>query len=448
MSSKSNKSGKPSKPYPEFPLGAANNGRWQKRIKGRLYYFGRWGKVVDGVMTRLSEDGNWREALDIYRVRIDDIQAGREIVEPSKKDDPDALTVGRMCNRFLSAKLQRLKSGEISARSFAEYRASTERMIETFGAKTVIDNLRATDFAKLRELLAEKFGPHRLCTEIVMIKSVFKFALKSDVVDHDFKKPSKAVLRKHRLSRPKRLFSAEEARALIEKAGTPLRAMILLALNAGFGNSDVATLPLSALDLDKGWVEFPRPKTGIERRAKLWAETIAALRTAIAARPTPQSADDQELVFITRWGARWVRSELKERKNKESEEQEEKEKGPGFVLIDSVSFEFGKLLRTLKIKKEGVGYYALRHTFRTIADGSKDTPAIRYCMGHADGSIDDVYRETIDDSRLIAVSDHVRAWLFPKAETAPTEDKPRPKQQADDSSDRPTLKLFAEGEVA
>jgi hypothetical protein len=33
-------------------------------------------------------------------------------------------------------------------------------------------------------------------------------------------------------------------------------------------------------------------------------------------------------------------------------------------------------------------------------------------MGHADQSIDDTYRERIDDGRLLAVSGHVRTWLF------------------------------------
>jgi hypothetical protein len=45
---------RPSKPYPEFPLGAANNGHWQKKINGRIHYFGRWGRVVDGKLTRVD----------------------------------------------------------------------------------------------------------------------------------------------------------------------------------------------------------------------------------------------------------------------------------------------------------------------------------------------------------------------------------------------------------
>jgi len=33
---------KPSKPTPDFPLSARNNGQWAKKIKGEFYYFGPW----------------------------------------------------------------------------------------------------------------------------------------------------------------------------------------------------------------------------------------------------------------------------------------------------------------------------------------------------------------------------------------------------------------------
>jgi hypothetical protein len=46
--------------------------------------------------------------------------------------------------------------------------------------------------------------------------------------------------------------------------------------------------PLSALNLDGGWINFPRPKTGVARRAKLWPETVEALKAAIAVRPAPR----------------------------------------------------------------------------------------------------------------------------------------------------------------
>jgi integrase len=216
----------------------------------------------------------------------------------------------------------------------------------------------------------------------------------------EFKRPSADKLRKHRAARAKRLFTSLEIRQLLDGkdaegkhvagAGTQLRAMILLGINCGFGNSDVADLPLSLVDLEKGWIDFPRPKTGIDRRCPLWPETINALRAAIEERPEPKGKADADCVFVTRQGNRWVHENT-----------------------NSVGLEFGKAMRRLGINgRKGLGFYSLRHTFRTIADATKDFPAVRLIMGHADGSIDAVYREHIEDERLKSVVAHVRIWLF------------------------------------
>src|SRR6185369_5506585 len=100
---------------------------------------------------------------------------------------------------------------------------------------------------------------------------------------------------------------AEEVRRLIAAANQPMKAILLVGINAGFGNSDCGNLPLSALDLDAGWLNFPRPKTGVERRCPLWPETIQAIREALAVRPTPKAPADEGLVFITKYGLPWAK---------------------------------------------------------------------------------------------------------------------------------------------
>src|SRR5262245_27142704 len=116
----------------------------------------------------------------------------------------------------------------------------------------------------------------------------------------EFKKPDKAVLRRHRAKSAPKMFEVDELRALIDgalvvgetgpelaRAEPTLRAMILLGANCGFGNMDCAALTHTGLNLDGGWIDFPRPKTGIARRCPLWPETVAAIRGAIEARPKP-----------------------------------------------------------------------------------------------------------------------------------------------------------------
>lgn len=208
-----------------------------------------------------------------------------------------------------------------------------------------------------------------------------------------FQKPNKNVLRLHRAKTGKKLFTVAELRTLIDAAGVPLKAMILLGINCGFGNSDCGTLPFDTLDLKGGWVEFPRPKTGIPRRCPLWPETVQALRDAIAKRPQPKDEADAGLVFITMFGWAWA----------------------GNGKAEAVTLEMGKLQKKLGITRAGVGFYALRHTFHTIADATRDPNAIRLIMGHTDDRIDDNYTHGIDDARLRMVTEHVRKWLYESA---------------------------------
>jgi hypothetical protein len=44
-----------------------------------------------------------------------------------------------------------------------------------------------------------------------------------------------------------------------------MKAIILLGINRGYGNSDCGRLPLKAVDLKTGFITYPRPKTGIDR---------------------------------------------------------------------------------------------------------------------------------------------------------------------------------------
>ena len=83
------------------------------------------------------------------------------------------------------------------------------------------------------------------------------------------------------------------------------------------------------------------------------------------------------------------------------------------VSIDSVAQKFGKLLKRLELKRPGLNFYAIRHTFRTVADESKDQPAIDHIMGHIRDDMASMYRERISDERLQDVVETVRSWLWP-----------------------------------
>ncbi len=218
-----------------------------------------------------------------------------------------------LCNRFLTDKLHKVEAGEMGRLMFGEYKRTTDLLVSVFGKTRLVEDLNADDFGKLRATMAERWGPVRLGNDITRVRSVFKFGADNGLLEKPvrygtvFAKPAKSVLRRHKAQTGEKMIEPEELRKLIEAAEVPFRAMILLGLNAGFGNTDCSSLPLSALDLESGWIDFPRPKTGIPRRCPLWQETAAAIREAIAVRPVPVSDADSDLAFLMPTGTRWLR---------------------------------------------------------------------------------------------------------------------------------------------
>ncbi len=388
------KAAKAKKPHPYHPLFPHQAGYWAKKVRGKLRYFG---KVVD--------DPKGDAALEKWIEQRDDLIAGRV---PRVK--ANGLTVRELCNRFLSVKKDLLDSGELAPRSFAELHATCKRIGDSFGWGRLVVDLVADDFDRLRRSCAKLWGPHRLAGEVGRTRSLFKFGHDAGLIEQPvrygptFKKPSRKVLRLHRAQASPKMIEAPELRKVVEAASTPLRAMILLGINSGFGNTDVATLPRRALDLKNGWVDFARGKTGIRRRCPLWPETAEAICEALDNRPEPKDSKHRDLVFITPKGGPWRVSERRDRPNGEFH----------LTTHDFIGKQFTAHIKALGVHRPGIGYYSLRHTLRTVADATKDHPAIRQIMGHCDSSIDDIYRERIDDSRLRAVVDYVHDWLFGK----------------------------------
>jgi integrase len=386
------KPAKPDKPYPDFPLTAHPAGCWCKKIRGKIHYFGPWA----------DPEGALKKYLD----QKDDLHAGRKPREAS-----EGLTVKELCNRFLAAKDALVRSRELTKRSWQDYKDACALLLSHFGGGRLVGDVGPDDFGPLRNKMAKKWGPVTLGNVIQRMRVVFKFAWDNDLIDRPtrygqaFKRPSRKVVRIDRARKRPKLFTAAEVRAMLRGAlfvgedgpelgagaGPQLKAMILLGINCGFGNADCGTLPRSALDLERGWIDFPRPKTGIARRCPLWPETVQAVREASGRRPEPKAEGHAGLVFITKYGLPWAKD----------------------IADQTLAKEFGKLLGKLGINgRKGLGFYTLRHTFRTVADEAKDQPAVDFIMGHEVPHMSSVYRETISDARLRAVADHVRAWLI------------------------------------
>lgn len=342
------------KPSPDFPLTAGKNGYWVKVVKGKQHRIGaRWASPDEAIVEWL-------------RVR-DQLLAGED-----PTPDPNALQLRDAMNWFLSSCKSKVETGDISEQSYVDYVRECRRAVEVLGKSKVVASLVPTDFAKLRSAITSP-SPNTVRNRITRIKVAFAWLNNSGLIDKPikfgpaFNKPSAKTIRLHRASKPKKLFKSADLRTLVACVLPEMRAMVLLGVNAGYGNTDCSLLPWSAIDSE--WIDYPRPKTGINRRAWLWPETLEALK---------QLPGDGDLVF------------------------------PGYSYY-RISLEFGKVAKAAGI---GLTFYALRHTFQTIAGQCKDPLAVSAVMGHLIPGMAGIYTEEIGDDRLRVACETVRDWYL------------------------------------
>ena len=105
---------KPAKPYPDFPLFPHATGRWAKKIRGKLHYFGKW--------------DDWPAALSLYEKQAADLHAGRK-----PREDHDGLTVSDLVNHFLTAKRHLVDTGEMVERTWQDYETTCLRVVKELG---------------------------------------------------------------------------------------------------------------------------------------------------------------------------------------------------------------------------------------------------------------------------------------------------------------------------
>jgi integrase len=350
-----------------FPAKPRSDGRFQKRIRGTLYYFGA--------------NGDRDAALGEYNLVKADLYAGRAVRAAAVTD---GTSLKDLFNRVLADWEADVDAGKLESDTHTAQKRTLRRFLKFTGPARPWSDLCPDDFtAYAAHLHRIKLGPYSFNRERAYILAAFNHADGQDWIERapKFGKGFRRMpLGKMREAKVVRCFESTDVNALLGIASDELFAMILLGLNGGFGPSDCGALPWSRVELANALIRFPRVKNNIPRTMPVWPETLAALRSLRASRP------DDELVFRTKYGNAWT--------------------------DNSVAHEFAKLAERAGLKLEkGVGINACRHTFATLANEVRDTDARRHIMGRKLPNLDDIYVETLFVARLRSVTDHVRQRL-------------------------------------
>lgn len=429
---------KPQKPRPDFPLFAHASGVWAKKIKGSLKYFGPWDKPSEaearylefiatgeektpgkskgngpklpkGFPLTLRKDGRFckqiRGQMHYFGTDRDDAlrqyNAMRdEAFAPAMRKSRRAgqLTVKQLCDKFLENFGRQVESGERAKRTYNDYKSITKQILAHFGEARLVESIKPLDFADYRAKFATGREPKTVLNFVIRNKVVFNFAHEFQLVSDPFHwgkffaPPSDKTLAMARDKAPRKLFEAEDIHHALKVANVDQKAMILLGINCAFGPMDISRLEYSKIDRKGKWVKHIRSKTGRNRDCALWQETLDALDAWEKMRP---KSEFKNLIFVTPHGKAWML--------------------PG----DNSTSEFCRYFQDVWASFDaGKSFYALRHTFRTIAgEHVHDKDAIRWIMGHTaprGEQMSDNYNQRQLPERIKAVTDAVHDWLFDK----------------------------------
>jgi hypothetical protein len=117
------------------------------------------------------------------------------------------------------------------------------------------------------------------------------------------------------------------------------------------------------------------------------------------------------LVFVTRKGLPYYRE--REVHAKVAVDGGSTMKVVGITVDNAISLTFSRMARELEL--DGVTFYRLRHTLKTIGKRAKDRESLDLMMGHKDPTIGKVYdHEEISWSRIKRVARVVYCRLWPK----------------------------------
>jgi hypothetical protein len=105
---------------------------WAKKIGGKLHDFGSWSDP-DGALAKHLE-------------QKDALHTGR-----TPTPAPDALAVKDVANAFLNAKREAMDAGELSPRTWADYRSIMNMMVDGLGKRRPVADLAPADFAAPRK---------------------------------------------------------------------------------------------------------------------------------------------------------------------------------------------------------------------------------------------------------------------------------------------------------
>ncbi|RKY09400.1 MAG: hypothetical protein DRP56_02670 [Planctomycetota bacterium] len=328
---------------------------------------------------------------------------------------PEMWSIDRLCEKYYQFKKTDGCSCSFlnSSRRHLQYFTDWVKQygFDTSGEK--LSDLNSVILSDYRQYLAEN-TKISVVTANVYIAHVRMLLFWAENI-HGLSHPPMGVIRLFRKNKVKKghgrkqdrsAISWDELERLFVAASVVDTALLLLGLNCGFGNTDIATLKLCDIDLEAATVSHERPKTGVARNFGLWPETVEILKRYIEKhRGKPAREEFAELVFINNLGNPFCWERIDE--------------DGTFRRSDAIKNRFIRLYKRAGLQRPyGRGFYSMRHTAATqTALGSNDPSHVQAILGHQSLNAQKFYRHDQTQKAKQAqqkIHDQLKETLIPR----------------------------------
>ena len=330
----------------KFPLTLHPTGKYCKKIKGKIRYFGT----------------DKKKTHEKYLAQAACLYGAQRLVH---KTSNDKMTLKQLCDLYLHYQNSRVLVGAITAKHYNDLIGSLSRLMAFLGQGCRIESISTLDLQNYKRKLQGSYASvDRQNLHMGLMKDMFHWARKNDVLESI---PNIDAISKDRVVHKEMYtFNPQQIRKLLSASDVKMKAMIWMGLNCGFGCTDCSRLQWKDLDFKNNRVTLARKKTGVGRNLPLWPETIQALKEV------PKSGT---FVFVTSKGHPWVRTTVTTNDKGE----------PKYIYDNRITTKFSRLMKKVGIHApKGTGFYTLRRTAATIASRSGDPFAVQKLLGHVD----------------------------------------------------------------
>jgi len=149
----------------KFPLTLHPTGQYCKKIQGKIYYFG----------------ADKRQALERYLDQATYLHGGRNLIQKASNGN---MALKDLCDFYLKYQRAKVQANDLTAKHHNDQINSLNKLMSFLGQDRKIKNISTLDLQNYKRKLQGSYGSmHRLNLHISIMKAMFRWAKKNDVLD-------------------------------------------------------------------------------------------------------------------------------------------------------------------------------------------------------------------------------------------------------------------------